>query len=141
MSIQQHARRTQLGTLLSDMVMRVPHADKGVVVSSDGMLLAMSPGLDRASGDRLSAVASSLMGIATGASGPLRGGPVDEVVVQMRNAICLVTRISEEASLGIVASPRCNMADLAYEMEVFAGQTAPLVAKALHPELQAQLPQ
>jgi predicted regulator of Ras-like GTPase activity (Roadblock/LC7/MglB family) len=140
-SIQQHTRRTQLGALLSDMVMRVPHADKGVVVSSDGMLLAMSPGLDRASGDRLAAVASSLMGIATGASGPLRGGPVDEVVVQMRNSICLVTRISEEASVAVVASPRCDLAELAYEMERFANQSGPLVGRALQPELQAQLPQ
>jgi predicted regulator of Ras-like GTPase activity (Roadblock/LC7/MglB family) len=81
------------------------------------------------------------MGIASGASGPLRGGAVDGVVVQMRNSLCLITRISEEASLAIVASPRVDMADLAYEMEVFAGQTAPLVAKALQPELQAQLPQ
>jgi predicted regulator of Ras-like GTPase activity (Roadblock/LC7/MglB family) len=140
-SIQQHTRRTQLGALLSDMVMRVPHADKGVVVSSDGMLLAMSPGLDRASGDRLAAVASSLMGIATGASGPLRGGPVDEVVVQMRNSLCLITRVSEEASVAVVASPRCDLAELAYEMELFANQSAPLVGRALQPELQAQLPQ
>ena len=141
MTIQQHTRRTQLSALLSDMVMRVPHADKGIVVSSDGMLLALSPGLDRASGDRLAAVASSLMGIATGASGPLRGGPVDEVVVQMRNSLCLVTRISEEASVAVVASPRCDLAELAYEMELFANQTGPLVGRALQSELQAQLPQ
>ena len=91
--------------------------------------------------DRLAAVASSLMGIATGASGPLRGGPVDEVVVQMRNSLCLVTRISEEASVAVVASPRCDLAELAYEMELFANQTGPLVGRALQSELQAQLPQ
>jgi predicted regulator of Ras-like GTPase activity (Roadblock/LC7/MglB family) len=127
--------------MLSDMVLRVPHVDKGVVVSSDGMLLALSPGLDRATGDRLSAVASSLLGIATGASAPLRGGPVDEVVLQMRNAFCFITTISEEACLAVVASPRCNMGDIGYEMALFARQAAPLVARTLHSELQASLPQ
>ena len=43
---------TNVSWLISNFVERVPGVEEAVVVSSDGLLMAMSRGLDRASADR-----------------------------------------------------------------------------------------
>ena len=55
--------------LISSFVDQTPGVVEAIVVSSDGLLMAMSKGLDRAGGDRFAAVASGLIGLAYGAAG------------------------------------------------------------------------
>ena len=47
-----------LNWLLQNFVTKVPGVVDAAVVSSDGLLMAMSPGIGRAGGDQLAAVAS-----------------------------------------------------------------------------------
>ena len=49
-----------LNWLVSNFVERVPGVKEATVVSSDGLLIALSDGLDRSSGDRLAAVSAGL---------------------------------------------------------------------------------
>ena len=77
--------------LISSFVDQTPGVVEAIVVSSDGLLMAMSNGLDRAGGDRFAAVASGLIGLAYGAAGRFGGGRVNEVIVEMDNALLLVT--------------------------------------------------
>ena len=49
-----------LNWLVSNFVERVPGVQEATVVSSDGLLIALSDGLDRSSGDRLAAVSAGL---------------------------------------------------------------------------------
>lgn len=121
--------------LISSFVDQTPGVVEAIVVSSDGLLMAMSKGLDRAGGDRFAAVASGLIGLAYGAAGRFGGGKVNEVIVEMDNALLLVTGISDGSALGVVADANCDIGFIGYEMAV-------LVEKAgsvLTPELRAQL--
>jgi len=104
-------------------------------VSSDGLLMAMSKGLDRAGGDRFAAVASGLIGLAYGAAGRFGGGKVNEVIVEMDNALLLVTGISDGSALGVVADANCDIGFVGYEMAVLVEKTG----SVLTPELRAQL--
>ena len=70
-----------LNWIVSNFVAGGPGVDQAAVVSSDGLLIAMSDGLDRVQADRLSAVAAGLHSIAKGAAMPLDGGTVHEVIV------------------------------------------------------------
>ena len=130
---------TQLGQMLADMVTRAPGVEQVVMLSADGLLLAMSPGLSRDDGDRFAAVAAGLLGIAVGASGPLHGGPVEEVVVQMRDKLLLVMRINSEGVLAALGTAGCDVAAIAYEMALFARTSAPLLDTTARLELQATL--
>jgi uncharacterized protein len=130
---------SQLGQMLEDMARRAPGVEQAVMLSADGLLLAMSPGLGRDDGDRFAAVAAGLLGIAVGASGPVSGGPVEEVVVQMRDKLLVVMRINAEGVLATLGSAGCDVAAIAYEMAVFARTSASLLDAAARLDLQAAL--
>ena len=94
-----------LNWLVSNFVERVPGVKEATVVSSDGLLIALSDGLDRSSGDRLAAVSAGLISIAKGGSAPIGGGRVHEVIVEMDLAMLFVMRV--ERHLG-ARSDRAN---------------------------------
>lgn len=121
--------------LISSFVEQTPGVVEAIVVSSDGLLMAMSKGLDRAGGDRFAAVASGLIGLAYGAAGRFGGGKVNEVIVEMDNALLLVTGISDGSALGVVADANCDIGYVGYEMAVLVEKAG----RVLTPELRAQL--
>jgi len=72
--------------LVNNFVDRTPGVSDAMVVTSDGLPMAISRDLDRASADRFAAVASGLIGLAYGAAGRFGGGAVNEVIVEKRPA-------------------------------------------------------
>ena len=121
--------------LITNFVDSTPGVVEAIVVSSDGLLMAMSNGLDRAGGDRFAAVASGLIGLAYGAAGRFGGGRVNEVIIEMDNAFLLVTGISDGSALGVVAEASCDIGLVGYEMAVLVEKAG----RVLTPELRAQL--
>lgn len=121
--------------LISSFVDQTPGVVEAIAVSSDGLLMAMSNGLDRAGGDRFAAVASGLIGLAYGAAGRFGGGKVNEVIVEMDNALLLVTGISDGSALGVVADANCDIGYVGYEMAVLVEKAG----RVLTPELRARL--
>ena len=67
--------------LIANFVERVPGVNEAVVVSSDGLPMALSGGLDRDAADRFAAVASGLTGLAYGAAGRFGAGRVHEIII------------------------------------------------------------
>lgn len=121
--------------LISNFCQNTPGVVEAIVVSSDGLLMAMSDGLDRAGGDRFAAVASGLIGLAYGAAGRFGGGRVNEVIIEMDHAFLLVTGISDGSALGVVAEASCDIGLVGYEMAVLVEKAG----RVLTPELRAQL--
>ena len=121
--------------LISSFVDQTPGVVEAIVVSSDGLLMAMSNGLDRAGGDRFAAVTSGLIGLAYGAAGRFGGGRVNEVIVEMDNALLLVTGVSDGSALGVVAEASCDIGFVGYEMAVLVEKAG----RVLTPELRAKL--
>jgi predicted regulator of Ras-like GTPase activity (Roadblock/LC7/MglB family) len=80
-----------LSWLLNSFVQRVPGVSEAIVLSADGLPMAVSDELDRDSAERFAAVASGLVGLAYGAAGRFGGGRVNEVIVEMEHAFLLVT--------------------------------------------------
>lgn len=132
---------SNVGWLVSNFVDRVPGVNEAVVVSSDGLPLAVSAGLDRESADRFAAVASGLIGLSYGAAGRFGGGAVTEVIVEMQHAFLFVTGISDGSLLAVVADSGCDVGLVGYEMAVLVERTGSVLTPALRAELQAALPQ
>ncbi len=140
MSIQLSAEASNLNWLVSNFVGRVPGASESAVVSSDGLLIALSDGLDRSSGDRLAAVAAGLLSIAKGAASPIGGGRVHEVIVEMDHALLFVMRVSDTSVLAVTAKRPCDVGLIGYEMALLVEKCAGALTPALISELQTALP-
>jgi hypothetical protein len=126
--------------LVTNFVERVPGVSEAVVVSSDGLPIAMSGGLDRDAADRFAAVASGLIGLAYGAAGRFGGGRVNEVIIEMEHAFLFVTGVSDGSCLAIVADAECDVGLVGYEMAVLVEKTGQFLTPQLRAELLTSLP-
>jgi predicted regulator of Ras-like GTPase activity (Roadblock/LC7/MglB family) len=126
--------------LVANFVERVPGVSEAVVVSSDGLPMALSGGLDRDAADRFAAVASGLIGLAYGAAGRFGGGRVNEIIIEMEHAFLFVTGVSDGSCLAVVADADCDVGLVGYEMAVLVDQAGTTLTPELRAELQAALP-
>ena len=124
-----------LGWLLNGFVRKVPGVAQAVVLSADGLPMAISEDLDRDSAERFSAVASGLVGLAHGAAQRFGGGRVNEVIVEMEHLFLFVTGISDGSVLAAIADAGSDIGLVGYEMAVFVDR----VGSVLTPELRAEL--
>ncbi|MCP3853759.1 MAG: roadblock/LC7 domain-containing protein [Actinomycetia bacterium] len=134
------AEANNVNWLVTNFVERVPGAQEAVVVSADGLPIAMSAGLTREAADRFSAVASGLIGLAYGAAGRFGGGAVNEVIIEMEYAFLFVTGISDGSSLAVVAEAQCDVGLVGYEMALLGERAGEVLTPGLRAELQATLP-
>ncbi len=129
-----------LNWLVGNFVSRVPGVRDAVVVSSDGLLMALSPGLDRAGADQLAAIASGLTSLTRGASRCFGGGRVNQVVVELEHAFLFVTSISDGSALAVIANANADVGLVGYEMTLLVERASAVLSPALIAELQASLP-
>ena len=121
--------------LIDNFVERTPGVSEAVVVSSDGLPMAVSKSLNRDAADRFAAVAAGLIGLAYGAAGRFGGGAVNEIIVEMENVFLFVTGISDGSCLAVVAESGCDVGMVGYEMAVLVDRAGTV----LTPELRAEL--
>jgi predicted regulator of Ras-like GTPase activity (Roadblock/LC7/MglB family) len=129
-----------LNWLVVNFVDRVPGVSEAVVVSADGLPMAVSTGLDRDSADRFAAVASGFIGLAYGAAGRFGGGQVTQIVIEMERAFLFVTGISDGSCLAVVASAQCDVGLVGYEMALLVERAGTVLTPELRAELQGALP-
>ena len=129
-----------LNWLVANFASRVPGVRDAVVVSADGLLMALSPGLDRAGADQLAAIASGLTSLTRGASRCFGGGRVNQVIVELEHAFLFVTSISDGSCLAVIASAQADVGLVGYEMTLLVERAAAVLSPALIAELQASLP-
>ena len=126
--------------LVGNFVDRVAGVKDAVVVSSDGLPMAVSSGLDRDGADRFAAVASGLIGLAYGAAGRFGGGAVTQVIIEMEHAFLFVTGISDGSCLTVLADASCDVGLVGYEMAVLVERCGAVLTPELRAELQGSLP-
>jgi len=133
-STQPSSRPGQFGWLLTNFVKNVPGVSHAVAVSSDGLLLTSSEGLPRDRADQLAAVASGLLSLTRGAARVFGAGEVVQTVVEMELGCMLLMAIADGSCLAVLASPRCDMGLVAYEMTLLVDRAAELVTPQLRSE-------
>jgi predicted regulator of Ras-like GTPase activity (Roadblock/LC7/MglB family) len=108
----------QLDWLLDDLVTRVTHIDKAVILSRDGLAIGSSAGLTREDAEYLSAVAAGFQSLARGAGQHFGGGAVRQTVIEMEAAFLFVTAAGEGSCLAVLAGANVDAGLVAYEMTV-----------------------
>jgi predicted regulator of Ras-like GTPase activity (Roadblock/LC7/MglB family) len=130
----------QLDWLVNDLVRRVPAVAHALVVSAEGLALAVSELVDGARADQLAAAASGLASLTRSAARCLGAEPATQTIVEMTGGYLFVTAVGEDASLAAVADTRCEMGAVGYEMSRLAGRIAQLLAVAARPAPEPAIP-
>ncbi|MFP5332318.1 MAG: roadblock/LC7 domain-containing protein [Acidimicrobiia bacterium] len=126
-----------LNWLIVRFVEQVPAVREAVVVSSDGLALAVSSGVERESAERLSAVASGLIGLAYGSAGRFGAGAVTNVIIEMERGWLFVTGIRDGSLLCVVTSREADIGMIGYEMALFSERAGDVLTPEVRDELKA----
>jgi predicted regulator of Ras-like GTPase activity (Roadblock/LC7/MglB family) len=112
---------------------------EAIAVSSDGLLMAMSAGQERAGADRLAAITSGITSLAGGAARAYQLGTLNKVIVDMAHGYLLISAISSGSVLGVIAAKTANLGNIAYEMTLFATRAGVALTPQLINELKNSL--
>ncbi len=124
------ARHPQdLDRLITDFTERVPEVLHALVVSSDGIPLAVSDRMQPDHLDQLSAIASGLISLARGAARIFDCGAVTQALVVMERSTLVIMAIDDEASLALVTTA-ADLDLVAYEMTMLVEQAGRIVTPA-----------
>jgi uncharacterized protein len=127
---------TDLNWLITSFADQVPDVAHAVVVSADGLALAVSEGLPQERADQLAAVTSGLTSLTQGASRLFEAGGVVQTVVEMHSGLLVIMAISNGASLAVLAASACDLGLVAYEMTLLVervGRVLTPAARAVNP--------
>ena len=106
-----------------------------IAVSSDGLLMAVAGDADRASSDRLSAIVSGMVSLATGAGSSYGLGALNKVIVDAEGGFLVVMAMGAGALLGVVADRGSSLGTVTYEAALFINRTNGILNPQLVNEL------
>lgn len=121
-------RTADLTWLLDDLVTRVNEARSCVVLSTDGLLMAGSHGLERTDAEHLAAVAAGVQSLARGVGERFGGGRVRQTIIEMRQAYLLVTVAGQGACLAVLVEEGGDIGLVAYEMAMLVVRVGPFLS-------------
>ncbi|XVU22884.1 roadblock/LC7 domain-containing protein [Actinoplanes sp. CA-054009] len=130
----------QFNWLLGNFVHQTDGVRDAVAVSSDGLLIAGSGGLDRAEADQLAAIVSSLASLSRSASRRYDFDGLKLIMIEMRRGFLLVSQIEGGSVLGVVAGSECDVGLVGYEISLLAERFGALLTPALIAEARQHLP-
>jgi predicted regulator of Ras-like GTPase activity (Roadblock/LC7/MglB family) len=126
--------------LVGNFATRTPGVAHAMVVSADGLPVAVSDRLDRPKADQLAAIASGLASLTQGGARCIDGGLVKQTMVEMDRGLLVGMAISDGSCLTVLAGSSCDVGVVAYEMTVLVTRTGNVLTPGLRAELQAALP-
>jgi predicted regulator of Ras-like GTPase activity (Roadblock/LC7/MglB family) len=135
----QHADPHTFNWLLANFVRGTDGVRDAVAVSSDGLLIAMSEGLDRTSADRLAALVSGLSSLAKSAARNYDFEALKLIMIEMKRGFLLVSAIEGGSCVGVIADSQCDIGLVGYEIAVLADRAGALLTPALITELRETL--
>lgn len=120
---QPHTPASGLDWLLDDLVQRVAHIKKAVILSQDGIALGASRGLGQDDADHLAALAAGFQSLARGAGNHFGGGAVRQTIIEMESGFLFVTAAGKGTCLAVLTEAGADVGLVAYEMAVLVQRT------------------
>jgi uncharacterized protein len=137
---QLSAEARDLNWLIGNFAKRTPGIAHAMVVSADGLPVAVSERLDRAKADQLAAITSGVASLSQGAARYFDAGTVKQTVVEMERGFLFVMAISDGSCLAALAASSCDVGGVGYELATLVARAAEVLTPSLRAELQAALP-
>jgi uncharacterized protein len=122
--------RQDLNWLVTDFTTRVEDVAHAIVVSADGVPLAMSAGIPEDALEKFAAIIAGLAGLVQGAARMFDGGAPVQALVEMDDGLMFVKAVSDGSSLAVLASPECDTRQVSFEMTRLVGAVGELLTPA-----------
>jgi predicted regulator of Ras-like GTPase activity (Roadblock/LC7/MglB family) len=135
----RHADPQTFNWLLVNFVRSTDGVRDAVAVSSDGLLIAMSEGLDRAAADRFAAIVSGLTSLSRSAARSYDFDGMKLIMIEMTRGFLLVSAIADGSCVGVMADDSCDVGLVGYEIAMLADRAGALLTPALISELRETL--
>ncbi len=126
--------RPDLDWLITDFTARVVDVAHAVVVSADGVPLALSEHIPPGFAEQLAAITAGLVSLMQGAARIFEAGLPTQALVEMDAGLMLVKAISDGSALAVLAAPDCDTDLVSYEMT----RMVEAVGEVLTPAVRAQ---
>ncbi len=119
-----------LSWLITGFTSRVANVAHALVVSADGVPLAVSQYLPETHTGQLAAITSGLVSLMQGAARIFEAGLPTQALVEMEGGLLLVMAISDGSCLAVLASPECDTRVVAYEMTLLVEAVGDILTPA-----------
>lgn len=129
----------EIGWLVDRFVEDTAEVADAIVVSSDGLLLAISPNLDRTAADKLAAIVSGLRSLSEGVSAITARGGFSQAMIELANGYLVVSAISDGSSIGVVADRNADLGAVGYGTTLLVERVGAALTPALINELKLGL--
>ena len=129
------AYREDLNWLVTDFTTRVQDIAHAIVVSADGVPLALSAGIPSLAVEQFAAITSGLTSLIVGAARIMEAGTPTQALVEMEHGLMFVKAISDGSSLAVLAAPECDTHQVAYEMTRLVEAVGELLTPAIRAEV------
>jgi predicted regulator of Ras-like GTPase activity (Roadblock/LC7/MglB family) len=127
--------RHDLDWLVTDFTERVADVAHAIVVSADGVPLALSEDIPVEHAQQLSAITSGLASLMLGAARIFDAGPPTQALVEMEGGLMLVKAVADGSCLAVLAAPECDTSLVSYEMTLLVEA----VGEVISPPARTQL--
>ena len=119
--------RQDLNWLVTEFTTRVEDVAHAIVVSADGVPLALSTGIPEEAVEQFAAIISGLSSLMQGASRVFEGGSPTQALVEMDGGLLFVKAISDGSSLAVLTAPECDTRQVSFEMTRLVGAVGELL--------------
>jgi predicted regulator of Ras-like GTPase activity (Roadblock/LC7/MglB family) len=120
-----------LNWLLEHLVTTVDRVRQAIILASDGLTLAVSPGLSQEDADRLAALAAGLQSLGRGAGQRFSSGEVRQTIIEMDTALLFITAAGRGTCLAVLADAEADAGLVACEMAVLVNRLGQHLATGL----------
>ena len=129
------AQARNFNWLLTSFVDGTSGVTLAVAVSSDGLLMAMSNSIDRATAEQLSAIIAGMASLGHSTARCFGLGGLDQVIIALQGGFLFVSSVSDGSSLGMLASRGCDIGSVGYQIGLLVERAGSVLTPALVAEL------
>ncbi len=129
------AQARNFNWLLTSFVEGTSGVTLAVAVSSDGLLMAMSNSIDRATAEQLSAIIAGMASLGHSTARCFGLGGLDQVIIALQGGFLFVSSVSDGSSLGVLASRGCDIGSVGYQIGLLVERAGSVLTPALVAEL------
>ena len=129
------AYRQDLNWIVTDFTTRVADVAHAMVVSADGVPLALSAGIPGKAVEQFAAITSGLTSLIKGAAQVLEAGRPTQALVEMEHGLMFVRAISDGSCLAVLTSTECDARQISYEMTLLVEAVGELLTPANRAEV------
>jgi predicted regulator of Ras-like GTPase activity (Roadblock/LC7/MglB family) len=117
----------ELNWLVDRFVDETPGVAHAVVITEDGLLMAVSDRLRRDRAEQIAAVTAGMASLVLGAARAIAGGAVRQTVVEMEYGVMLLLAVADGSCLAVLAAADADLGLVGYEASMLVRRVGAVI--------------